>query len=213
MKLYLSPGACSLSPHIVAHEAGIKLDVEGVDLRSHTTHGGEDYRAINPKGAVPSLKLDDGQVLTEGAVIVQYLADQAPSAKLIPAAGTLERYRAQELLNFIATEVHKGFSPLFNPKITPEAKSAQIEMLSKKIGYVAGKLEGRDYLMGDTFGVADAYFFTLMTWTPGFGIDLAKWPSVKAHFDRVSARPAVKAAMDHETKLKAAAGAAATAKA
>lgn len=207
MKLYISPGACSLSPHIVAHEAGLKLEVETVDLRSHTTASGVDYRTINPKGSVPALKLDDGQVLTEGAVIVQYLADKAPNAKLIAPCGSMERYREQELLNYIAAEIHKSFSPLFNPSITPDAKTAQVDMLKKRFAYVAGKLEGRDYLMGETFTVADAYLFTLSTWTPGFGIDIAAWPALKAHFDRVSARPAVKATLDAEAKLKASASA------
>lgn len=198
MKLYYSPGACSLSPHIALREAGLDFEAIQVDLGAKTTKAGADYRKVNPKGAVPALEIDGGQVLTEGAAIVQYIADKKPGAKLAPAAGTTERYRLQEWLNYIASEVHKGFSPLFNPKAPDEWKATVKEMLGGKFDYLSKQLDGKSYLMGDTFTVADGYLFTILSWAKPMGIDLAKWPVLKAYADRVAARPAVGAALKAE---------------
>jgi glutathione S-transferase len=199
MKLYYSPGACSLSPHIVLREAGLAFDAEAVDLGAKKTKSGADYKAINPKGAVPALQLDNGQVLTEGSAIVQYIADQKPATKLAPAAGTLERYRLQEWLNYIASEIHKGFSPLFNPKATDEWKQVVKDNLAAKFDYLSKQLQGKDYLMG-AFSVADAYLFTILGWSKHLNIDLAKWPVLSQYVERVGARPAVKAALEAEAK-------------
>jgi glutathione S-transferase len=201
MKLYYSPGACSLSPHIVLNEAGLAFDAETVDLGAKKTKSGADYKAINPKGAVPALQLDNGQVLTEGSAIVQYLADQKPATKLAPAAGTMERYRLQEWLNYIASEVHKGFSPLFNPKATDEWKQVVKDNLGAKFDYLSKQLQGKDYLMG-AFSVADAYLFTILSWSKNMNIDLAKWPVLAQYMERVGARPAVKASLEAEAKAK-----------
>ena len=198
MKLYYSPGACSLSPHIVLHEASGTFEAETVDLGTKRTAAGADYRAINPKGAVPALQLDDGQVLTEGSAIVQYLADHKPEAKLAPAAGTLERYRLQEWLNYIASEVHKGFSPMFNAKLADEAKQVFKANLAVRFDFLDRNLQAKDYLMGAQFSVADAYLFTILGWTKHFAIDLGQWPGLKAYVERVAARPAVQAALKAE---------------
>jgi glutathione S-transferase len=199
MKLYFSPGACSLSPHIVLREAGVPFDLEQVDLRAKTTKSGADYKAINPKGAVPALQLEGGDVLTEGAVIVQYIADKKPESKLAPPTGTIERYRLQEWLNFIASEVHKSFSPLFNPKASPDTKELFVANIGAKLDYVAKELDGKSFLMGDAFSVADAYLFTVLRWTKPMQIELSKWPTLAAYFERVAARPAVKAALAAES--------------
>ncbi len=201
MKLYYSPGACSLSPHIALREAGLAFDAETVDLSSKKTKSGADYRAINPKGAVPALQLDNGQVLTEGSAIVQYIADQKPATKLAPAAGSLERYRLQEWLNYIASEIHKGFSPLFNPKATDEWKQVIKDQLAAKFDYLSKQLQGKDYLMG-AFSVADGYLFTILGWTKHLNIELAKWPVLAQYYERVAARPAVKATLEAEAKAK-----------
>jgi len=202
MKLYFSPGACSLSPHIVLNEAGLSFDSETVDLANKKTQSGADYRAINPKGAVPALQLDNGQVLTEGSAIVQYIADQKPATKLAPAAGTLERYRLQEWLNYIASEIHKGFSPLFNPKASEEWKQVIKDQLAAKFDYLSKHLQWKDYLLG-TFSVADAYLFTILGWGKHLGIDMAKWPTLASYMERVGNRPAVKATLEAEAKAKA----------
>ena len=162
MKLYYSPGACSLSPHIVLCELGLAHELEKVDLRSHTTADGGDYYAINPKGYVPALRLDDGQLLTEGPAIVQYLADLKPAAGLLPPAGTLERARVQEWLAFIGTEIHKNFSPLFRPDTSADWKAAARATLERRLAFVDQALTGRDYLLGSLFSVADAYLFTVV---------------------------------------------------
>jgi glutathione S-transferase len=201
MKLYYSPGACSLSPHITLNEAGLSFDSETVDLAAKKTKSGADYRAINPKGAVPALQLDNGQVLTEGSAIVQYIADQKPATKLAPAAGTLERYRLQEWLNYIASEIHKGFSPLFNPKASDEWKQVIKDQLGTKFDYLSKQLQGKDYLMG-AFSVADAYLYTILTWSKHMAIDMAKWPTLASYMERMAARPAVKAALEAEAKAK-----------
>ena len=198
MKLYYSPGACSLSPHIVLAAAGLPFDLEKVDLSAKRTERDIDYWKINPKGYVPALELDDGQVLTEGPAIVQYLADQVPHKKLAPPAGTLERYHLQEWLNFISTELRKGFSPLFNPKATEEWKGVVRELLGRRMAIVAERLEGRDYLMGEAFTVADAYLYTVLNWARHVKLDLSPWPLLAAYQTRVAARPAVDAVLQAE---------------
>jgi glutathione S-transferase len=205
MKLYFSPGACSLSPHIALREAGLDFTLEKVDLKAKTTEAGADYAAVNPKGYVPALQLDSGDVLTEAGTIVQYVADKKPEAKLAPANGTAERYRLQEWLNFLSTEIHKGTSPLFNPA-TPDAyKQMAKERLAQRYDYLAKHLAQKPYLMGATFTVADGYLFTLLNWTKFVNIDLAKWPALQTYYARVAARPAVQAALRAEGLLKAAA--------
>jgi len=197
MKLYIAPGACSLSPHIVAGEAGVNVEIEKVNLAEHKTETGQDYMTVNPKGYVPALRLDDGSVLTEGPAIVQYLADQKPGSGLIPPAGAIERYRVQEWLNFIGTELHKNFGPLFN-KATPDAvKETARANINKRLAHINSQLAGKQYLMGANFTVADAYAFTIINWTNFVGIDLKQYPNVAAYMARVAARPKV-----HET-LKA----------
>ena len=195
MKLYYSPGACSLSPHIILVESGLAFDLEKVDLAAKKTERGADYWKVNPKGYVPALELDDGQVLTEGPAVVQYLADLVPQKGLVPPAGTMERYRLQEWLNFISTELHKGFSTLFNPKAPEDWKSAARELLGKRIGIAAKHLEGRSYLMGEAFTAADAYLFTVLRWTRYVKLDLSPWPVLSGYLDRIAARPAVHAAL------------------
>ncbi len=198
MKLYFSPGACSLSPHIVLREAGLPFQLEKVDLKAHKTAGGADFYAVNPKGYVPALQLDDGQVLTEGAAIVQYIADRKPESKLAPAAGTMERYRLQEWLTFISTELHKAYSPLFKATTPDETKLAQKDLIGRRLDFVAKHLDGKQYLMGDVFTAADAYLFTILRWSKGVNVDLGKWPTLPPYIDRISARPAVAAAMEAE---------------
>jgi len=202
MKLYFSPGACSLSPHIALLEAGLDFTLERVDVRAKQTAGGVDFLTINPKGYVPALELNDGAVLTEGPAIVQFIADLAPDRQLAPANGTLERYRLAEWLNFISTEIHKTFSPLFRPTSTEEMKEAARAQLSNRLGWLAGELEGRDYLMGSQFTVADAYLFTVLGWANFIQFDLAQWPVFAAYTQRVGARPAVQQALRNEGLLK-----------
>ena len=199
MKLYFKAGSCSLSPHIVLLEAGLPFDLVEVDLATKRTKDGADYRAINPKGSVPALELDDGMLLTEGAVIVQYLADRKPAAGLAPAAGTLERYRLQEWLNYIASEIHKGFSPLFNPKAPDEWKALVKEvLLPQRFEFLANHLGANAFLMGDAFSIADAYLFTVLGWAKRVNLDLGQWPALPAFLQRVAARPAVQSAMKAE---------------
>ncbi|AYH43287.1 glutathione transferase GstA [Azoarcus sp. DN11] len=201
MKLFLKPGACSLSPHIVLEEAGLKYETETVDLQTKVTGSGQDYTKTNPKGYVPALLLDNGELLTEGPAIVQYLADQVPEKKLAPPNGTPERYRLQSWLTFIGTELHKTFSPFFNPA-TPDAwKTICRANLDRRLGYIAEQLTGKDYLLGADFSVADAYLFTVLGWAKYIDIDLAKWPALAAYQARVAARPSVTAAMKAEGLL------------
>lgn len=202
MKLYYSPGACSLSPHIVLLESGLKATLVKVDTKTHKTADGIDYYTVNPKGYVPFLELDDGDHLTEGPAIVQYLADQVPSSKLAPAAGTMPRYHLQEWLNFITSELHKQFSPLFQASTPAEYKETLKEKIRTRLDWVAGQLDGKDYLMGNTFTVADAYFFTMLSWTKHVGIDLARWPVLVAYQSRVAARPKVHQALLAEGLIK-----------
>lgn len=202
MKLYYSPGACSLSPHIALREAGLPFDLVKKDLYSKTLEDGSDFRAINPKGYVPVLAFDDGQLLTEGPAIVQYIADRAPDKQLAPPADTMERYRLQEWLNYITSELHKTFSPLFNKKASDDWKAAARELLDRRIDYVEKALEGRNYLMGGTFTVADCYLFTVLNWANWVKIDLSRWPNVAAYMKRVAERPAVQEALKAEGLLK-----------
>jgi glutathione S-transferase len=200
MKLYIAPGACSLSPHIALREAGVPFDMETVDLGAKRTKSGKDFKAINPKGYVPALELEGGQVLTEGPAIVQYIADQKPASKLAPPAGTMDRYRLQEWLNYITSEMHKAFGSLFNPKMPDAYREITKTNIGGRLDFLTKSLQGKDYLMGSTFTVADAYLFTILGWSAHLGIDLAKWPVLQAYWDRVAARPAVKAALDAEAK-------------
>jgi glutathione S-transferase len=198
MKLYYSPGACSLSPHIVARELGLNVDVEKADMKSKKTESGGDFLAINPKGQVPALVMENGEVLTEGAAIVQYLADRKPEAGLIPPAGSTERYRVQEWLNQIASEIHKGYSPLFNPATPEEYKKTVKENLAKKYRLLDKHLAGKAYLMGDRFTVADAYLFTVTNWAGHTNVDLSEFPNVQAFQKRVAARPKVQETLKAE---------------
>jgi glutathione S-transferase len=200
MKLYFSPGACSLSPHIVLRELGIPFDLERVDTKAQKTASGADFTAINPKKYVPTLQLDGGEVLTEGAVIVQYLADRKPEAHLAPPQGSMERYRLQEWLNYIATELHKSYSPLF--RASEEQRPPLRDAMVPKFEYLARHLEKRPFLMGDRFSVADAYLFTVLNWSKRVGFDLGRWAPIQAYVQRVSARPAVRAAMETEGLLR-----------
>ena len=202
MKLYYSPGACSLSPHIILNEGGFRFDKERVDLASKKTETGADYAAINPDGYVPALLLDDGQVLTEGPAIIQYLADRVPEKKLAPPLGTLERYRLMQWLNFISTELHKGFSPLFHPQAPEEWKAVVAAQLGRRLSTVSRQLEGKDWLLGEDFTVADAYLFTVLSWGRHVGIELEQWPVLQTYQGRVSVRPAVQSALKEEGLLQ-----------
>jgi glutathione S-transferase len=202
MKLYYSPGACSLSPHIVLHEAGLAHEAVRAVTKTHQLDDGTDYYKINPLGYVPLLELDDGTRLREGPAIVQYLADLVPTKNLAPANGTLQRYRLQEWLTFIGTEIHKTYSPLFNPALTDEAKQVFRDKLASRYKWVDGELKGRDYLMGDHFTVADAYLFAVTRWSEPMKIDLSAMPNVQAHHARVKQRPAVQDALKMEGLLK-----------
>jgi glutathione S-transferase len=198
MKLYYSTGTCSLSPRIVAAESGLFLEGEKVDIGTHRTESGNDYYAINPNGYVPALSLEDGSMLTEGVAIVQYLADQAPQAGLIPASGP-ERYKVLQWLTFISSEIHKAFSPwLFNPKTPEEAKRMAKEAIARRFAHVDRQLAGGAYLTGATFTAADAYLFTVAGWSKYVDVDLAPYPNLRAFMDRVAARPKVKDAMRAE---------------
>ena len=198
MKLYYSPGACSLSPHIVANEAGIPLELTKVDVHSKTIAREGDYWHVNPKGYVPALELEDGQVLTEGPAIVQYLADRAPDSGLAPANGSFERVRLQELLNYLTSEIHKSYSPLFRPDVLPAVREERLAYLAKRYALVDKQLEGRRYLLGDRFTVADAYLFTLTRWARAVKLDLTGFPNLEAFQKRVGSRKAVLEAMRAE---------------
>jgi glutathione S-transferase len=204
MQLYFSPGACSLSPHIVAQEAGIPLTLVKVDTQAKKLADGGDYWAVNPKGYVPALRLDSGELLTEGPTIVQYLADQKPGAKLVPAAGSLERYRVQEMLGYINSELHKTYSPLFRSTTLPEVRKEREEYLRKRYALVEKQLAKGPYLFGEQFTAADAYLFTVTNWANFVKLDLSEFPNLLAFQARVAARPAVQAAMKAEGLLPAA---------
>jgi glutathione S-transferase len=202
MKLYFTPGTCSLAPHIALREAGLAFELERVSLSKKQTASGADFLAINPKGYVPVLELDDGSRLTEVAVITQYIADQRPDTGLAPPAGTMERYRLQEWLAFISSEIHKTFSPLFNAKLPDDQRAATKEKLGGRFDLVNQGLEGKSFLMGETFTVADAYLFAVLGWTKHVAIDLEKWPALAAYVARIGARPAVVAALGAERPPK-----------
>jgi glutathione S-transferase len=205
MKLYYAPGACSLSPHIVARELGIPVELKKVNTKDKTVEGGGDYWQVNGRGYVPALELDNGEILTEGPAIVQYLADQKPDAGLAPKSGTFERYRLQEWLNFLTSEVHKQFSPLFKPNTPDDYKKIARENIATRFDWLDKQLAGKEYLMGKQFTVADAYAFVLIGWSKFQGIDLARWPNLAAYHKRVGARPNVQAALQAEGLLKRAA--------
>lgn len=202
MKLYYSPGACSLSPHIVALELGLAPELEKVDIGKKVTQHGEDFSAINPKGYVPALRLDNGELLTEGPVIVQYLADQKPGNELLPAYGTPERYRVMEMLTYINSELHKTYSPLFSPGTTAEVRKEREAYLRRRYGIIEKQLEGKPYLFGERFTPADAYLFVVTSWAAYVKLDLADFPNLMAFQKRVSERPAVQAALRAEGLLK-----------
>jgi glutathione S-transferase len=198
MKLYYFPGACSLAPHIVLCETGLSYKIEKVDLTNKVTETGEDFLSINPKGFVPALRLDNGQILTEAQVIVQYIADQAPAKNLVPLAGSLARYRVMEWLAYISTDLQKGFAPLFNPDTTDETRMTVEANLARQFDYVASKLEKSEYLVGDRYTIADAYLFTVLGWASYVEVDLDEWPDLDAYLGRIAERPAVQAAMKEE---------------
>lgn len=201
-KLYYSPGACSLSPHIVLREAGLPFSLVMASTKTKKLADGTDFNTINPKSQVPVLEFDDGQRLTEGPAIVQWIADQAPAKGLAPAAGTMARYRLMEWLNFITSELHKGFSPLFTPGMPDEAKAMAKAKLGDRLAWVDSQLAGKAYLMGDSFTVADAYLFTVAGWGKYVGVDIAPLANLSAYMGRVAARPAVQEALKAEGLLK-----------
>ena len=204
MKLYYAPGVCSLASHIVAHEAGIPLSIEKVDTKAGRTAGDRDYRAINPKGYVPALEFDDGDVLTEGPAILQYLGDLKPESGLVPANGTPARYRLQEMLGYINSELHKSYSPLFNPATPDEVREERKAYLHKRYAFIESVLAKRPWLLGEQFTAADAYLFVVTNWAKGVQLDLSQFPALVAFQERVAARPAVQAAMAAEGLIKAA---------
>ncbi|MBM1169851.1 glutathione transferase GstA [Microvirga arabica] len=205
MKLYYYPGACSLAPHIVAREAGLALTIEKVDLANRTTETGANYLAVNPKGYVPALGLQDNSVLTEVSAIIQYLADAQTEKTLAPAAGSMERYRLLEWLGFISTEIHKGFGPLWNPATPDAVKAATKERLASRFAYLDETFAKQPFLMGDTFTIADAYLFTVVNWTNFHGIDISSFPNLQAFQARIASRPAVQQALEAEGLVKKAA--------
>jgi glutathione S-transferase len=204
MKLYYSPGACSLSPHIALLEAGLPYDLVKVDLRAKTLENGDDYLKVNPKGQVPALALDSGELVTEGPVIVQMIADKAAGKNLAPSRDSTERYKLLEWLNFITSELHKSFGPLFSPVLADDAKAFFKDRVMSKFKYVDGALAGHDYLLGKQFTVADGYLFTILTWADRMKFDLSAMPNLVAYKDRVAARPKVQEAMTKEGLMKAA---------
>jgi glutathione S-transferase len=204
MKLYYSPGACSLSPHIALLEAGLPYDLVKVDLKAKKLENGDDYLKVNPKGQVPALALDSGELVTEGPVIVQMIADKVASKNLAPARDSAERYKLLEWLNFITTEVHKNFGPLFSPVLADDAKAFFKDRVMGKFKYIDSQLPGRDYLMGKQFTVADGYLFTMLNWAERMKFDLSSMPNLLAYKDRVGARPKVQEALTKEGLMKAA---------
>ena len=199
MKYFGCAGTCSLAPHVALREAGLSFDYVKVDIRNKKYAGDADYRSVNPKGYVPALLTDDGQLLTENPILQTWIADRVPERKLAPPLGTMDRYRFQETLNFICSELHKGvFSPMFNPKATDEWKEMLRTNLGARLAILETQLTGAQYLLGDTYTLADSYLFTILRWTGYFKIDLAPWPNIHAHFARIGERPVVKAAQAAE---------------
>jgi len=201
MKLYYSPGACSLAPHIVLNEAGLAYEAEKVDIPTKKTATGGDFLAINPKGYVPAITLDDGQLLTEVQVLLRYLADQKPQSNLMPKPGTMERYRVEEWMNYIASELHKGYSPLFRPNTPEEYKTIVRGNLAKRLALLDQALAGKQYLMGSAFTAADAYAFTILRWSPFTKVDLSPYANIKAFMARMEARPKVQQTLKEEGLL------------
>ena len=202
MKLYYAPGTCSLACHIALHEVGQAFSIEKVDLRSKLTETGADFRATNPKGAVPALELAAGEVLTEGTAIMQHIADSNGGAGIVAASGPLERARMLEAMHFIGAELHKAYGPMFNPAIAPEQRAVQVDLVGQKLAWLETKLaDGRDYMTGANYSLADGYLFTISNWSKPMGIDMAAYPHLNALRDRVAARPAVQAAMQAEGLL------------
>ncbi len=202
MKLFYSPGACSLSPHIVAREAGVDVELEKVDTKTHTFNGGSDYYKVNPKGYVPALEIKAGDILTEGPAIVQYLGDQKPQSGVVPPAGSAQRYRLQEMLGYINSEIHKSYSPLFNKATPEETANERREYLKKRYAYLEGVLATKQYLVDNKFSAADAYLYTVTRWAPFVKVDLTGFPNLKEFQARVEARPAVQQALKEEGLLK-----------
>lgn len=201
MRLFYSPGACSLSPHIALREAGLDFTLTKVDLKTKQMEDGGDFFAINPKGYVPALQLDDGSLLTEGPAIVQYIADRVPAASLAPLPGGIERYRLQEWLGYINSELHKAYGPLFKPDTPADYKEGVKAQLAKRFDYLSAQLQGGRWLMGEHFTVADGYLFTVLNWSKWVGIDLAPWPALVDFLARVAERPKVQAALKAEGLL------------
>ena len=201
MKLFYSPGACSLSPHIALLEAGIPFSLQKVDLKEKKVESGEDFNGVNGKGYVPALQLDNGEVLTEGPAIVQYIADQNPAAGIAPAPGTMERYKLQEWLNFVTSEVHKPMGSMFNPAQSADWKEAVKATLAKRLDWLSETIDGKPYLMGETFSVADGYLFTVLGWAKMVGFDLGPWPVIQQYVARIGRRPKVVEAMKAEGLL------------
>lgn len=198
IKLYFAPGTCALNPHIVIAELGLQAEFVKTDIRTKKLADGSDFRAINPLGYVPVLQVASGLVLTEGPAITQYLADLKPESGLAPANGTDERYALQQWLNFISTEVHKGFSPLFNPALADDAKAVAREILAARLTFLEERLAGKDFLLFDRFTIADSYLFTVLRWTAFTGIDITQWPNLDRYVAQLRARPSVIAAMAEE---------------
>lgn len=198
MKLYYTPGACSMAAHIALREAGFNPDLEKVDLAAKTTDKGNNYASINPKGYVPALELDNGELLTECGVILQYVADQKPQSGLAPPAGSMERYRLMEFIHFISTELHKNFGALFKPDTPDATRKAAMETISKRLALINQKLEGKDYLLGSTFSVADAYLGTVLSWTQHLQMDLSPYPNLGALLGRIMGRPKVQETLKAE---------------
>ena len=203
MNLYYSPGACSQAAHIILHEAGLDHDSTRVDLRAKRTEKGDDFLKINPKGAVPALQLESGEVLTENAVLLQFIAETAGAAALLPPPGDIERYRILEWLNFIATELHKSFAPLFKPDATDETKAFFRNLIATRFDYVDGRIGSGPYLMGDRFTLPDAYLFVMTGWAQAMNIDLARWPNLAAFRERMMKRPSVRQVLEFEGLLTA----------
>jgi glutathione S-transferase len=198
MKLYYAPSACSLASNISLREAGASFDAVKVDLRAKKTETGEDFNSINPKGYVPALRLDNGEVLTENVAVLLYIGDQNAAAKLVPSAGVMERYRLLEWLGFINSEVHKAHGVFFNPAAGEDTKQIYRNAIARRYGWLQGVLSQRQFLMGSQFTVADAYLFTILRWAPHAGLDLAEWPALKSYADRIAARPSVQEALAAE---------------
>jgi glutathione S-transferase len=202
MKLYYLTAACSLASNIALREAGLKFELVKVDRKTRKAADGQDYDEINPKGYVPALALDNGEVLTENVVVLQYIADRNPSAKLAPPAGTMERYRLMEWLSFINSEIHKGFSPLFREDAAEAVKEYALKNLTMRLDYAQRALGARTYLMGEQYTVADPYLFTVLSWGQFVKLDLARWPQLRSFQERVAARPHTVAALKAEGLLK-----------